>query len=217
MEIKDIIYQRRKELGYSLEKLSQMVGVSKQTVQKWECGKISNMKRSNIAALSQALNVPIELLMGWEAPADRFPAPTVTDDYTTFPVLGDIAAGYDSIAIENWEGDTVDIPNAYLKGRDPSEFFVLRVKGDSMFPKYQDGDKVMILKQDTLNYSGQIGAVLYDGENATLKRVEYKDGEDWLRMVPINSNHPPRRIEGSDLERCRILGIPKLLIREIEE
>lgn len=65
MDIKDIILTRRKQLGYSLEHLAGLVGVSKQTVQKWESGKISNMKRSNIAALSVALGVSIEDLMGW--------------------------------------------------------------------------------------------------------------------------------------------------------
>lgn len=74
MEIRDIIFSRRKELGYSLEHLSKLVGVSKQTVQKWECGKISNMKRSNISALSKALDIPVAVLMGWEndpAPASE--------------------------------------------------------------------------------------------------------------------------------------------------
>lgn len=42
-------------------------------------------------------------------------------------------------------------------------------------------------------------------------------GEDWLRMVPINPSHPIKKIDGVELEHCRILGIPKLLIRDIEE
>ena len=57
--------------------------------------------------------------------------------------------------------------------------------------------------------------LLYNGENATLKKVEYKDGEDWMRLVPINPEYKPKLIENSDLEQCRVLGIPRLLIREI--
>lgn len=143
-------------------------------------------------------------------------SPNITEDYTTFPVIGEVAAGYDHIAVEDWDGDTVDIPNSFLKGHRKDEFFVLRVKGDSMYPEYQDGDKVLVLKQSSLNYSGQVGVVIYDGEIGTLKRVEYVQGEDWMRLVPINPSFPPLRIEGSALEQCRILGIPKLLIREIE-
>ncbi len=145
----------------------------------------------------------------------NLPQPNITQNYTTFPVIGEVAAGYDYPAIEDWEGDTVDIPDEYLCGRRKDEFFVLRVKGDSMYPDYQDGDKVLVLKQTTLNYSGQVGVVLYDNELATLKKVEYKQGENWMRFIAINPTVPPKLIENEDLELCRVLGIPKMLIREI--
>ena len=77
-------------------------------------------------------------------------------------------------------------------------------------------NKAVILRQSTLNHSGEIGAIVYD-DYATLKKVEYVNGEDWLRMVPINPQYPPKRVEGAELEQCKVLGIPKLLIREINE
>ena len=46
--------------------------------------------------------------------------------------------------------------------------------------------------------------------------MEYKEGEDWLNLIPINPNYEPVRIEGEALEHCRVLGIPKLLIRELD-
>lgn len=58
--------------------------------------------------------------------------------------------------------------------------------------------------------------MLYDGEMATLKRVEYVTGEDWMKMIPVNPNYPPKTITGADLEQCRILGIPKLVVREVK-
>ena len=64
---------------------------------------------------------------------DKFPNPNITEDYTTFLVIGDIAKGYNHIAIESWDGDKVDIPNSYLKGHTPKDFFVLCIKGDSMY------------------------------------------------------------------------------------
>lgn len=143
-------------------------------------------------------------------------SPDITNDYTTFPVIGEIAAGYDKMAIEEWAGEKIDIPNSYLKGYKKEEFFVLRVKGDSMYPLYHDGDKVLILRKATLNASGDIGAILYNDDCATLKKVEFIKGENWLRLVPINPNVPPTLIEGEQLEHCRIIGIPKLLIRDIK-
>lgn len=220
MEFANRIRQLRAQREMTLEQVATIVGVGKSTVRKWETGQIANMRRDKIAALAHALGVDPEYLMGWsENPTASvtLPSPIITDNYVTFPVLGDIAAGYDRIAVEDWEGDVIEIPQSQLKGRDQSEFFVLRVKGDSMYPTYHDGDKVLILKQTTLGFSGQVGAVLYDDDNATLKKVEFVPGEDWLRLVPINANYPPKRIEGEELEHCRVIGIPRLLIREIED
>lgn len=168
--------------------------------------------------LAKALDVNEVWLLGYDIPMERenLKEPEITGDVISFPVIGEIAAGYDHFAYEDWSGETVEIPSTYLKGRKKEEFFVLSVKGDSMYPLYMDGDKVLILRQATLNHSGQIGAIVYE-EYATLKKIEYVNGEDWLNMVPINPQYQPKRIEGPDLERCRVLGIPKLVIREIAE
>nr|WP_288564105.1 helix-turn-helix domain-containing protein [uncultured Romboutsia sp.] len=66
MEIKDLIKQRREELGLTFEALGNLVGVGKSTVRKWETGMIENMRRDNIIALSKALNISPSILMGWE-------------------------------------------------------------------------------------------------------------------------------------------------------
>ncbi len=144
-----------------------------------------------------------------------FPEPTVTDDVVTFYPIGTIAAGYDEIAYEEYGNTPVDIPRRYLGGRPKSDYFVLTVHGNSMYPAFLDGDKVLVLKQSTLNQPGSVGVILYESENATLKKIEYVPGEDWLRLVPINPEYPPKTISGSDLELCRVLGIPRLLIREM--
>ncbi len=211
----------------SQTELCEITGIPKSAMSQYLSGNFKP-KQTRTYFLAQALNVSPAWLMGYDVPIEpdgfsatskdntnKFFAPNITNDYVTFPVIGDIAAGYDDIAVESWEGELIDIPVSYLKGREQNEFFVLRVKGDSMYPLYHENDKVLILKQTTLNNSGDIGAVLYDDEIATLKKVEYVMGEDWLKLIPINPNVPPMRIEGEQLEHCRILGIPKLVIREV--
>lgn len=66
MEIKDLIREKRQELGLTYEQLGDLVGVGKSTVRKWETGMIENMRRDNIIALSKALNISPALLMGWD-------------------------------------------------------------------------------------------------------------------------------------------------------
>lgn len=228
MTIGEFIQKRRKELDLTLEEVGMATGVGKSTVKKWETGFISNMGRDKIKQLAKVLNVSPSVFINESIDdydiavnADKYngniiplTSPTVTDDVVAFPVVGDIAAGFDQIAVEDWSGETVDVPVSYLRGRNKSEFFVLKVKGDSMYPLYHEGDKVLILKQSTLNRSGDIGAVMYEGECATLKKIEYVKGEDWMRLIPLNPNYIPKTIEGVDLENCRVLGIPFVLIRE---
>lgn len=139
--------------------------------------------------------------------------PQITDDVVTFPVMGDVSAGFDKIAIEDWTGDKIDVPPQYLKGRNKDDFFVLRVKGDSMYPEYKDGDKVLILKQNAVDYSGQIAVAIYNDDMGTIKKVEYRP--NCVNLVPINPQYQPEEVK--DVDTLHILGIPKLLVREIED
>ena len=66
MEIKEIIKQRRLELGYSMKELGKKVGVSEATISRWESGDIANMKRDKIKALADALRISPSVIMGWD-------------------------------------------------------------------------------------------------------------------------------------------------------
>lgn len=44
--------------GFSQEELGKLVGVQRAAVQKWECGKVQNLKRETIKRLSEIFNVP---------------------------------------------------------------------------------------------------------------------------------------------------------------
>lgn len=214
------IVQRIKDLGRekgytSLAQIEKAAGLKDRTLYRWDKNEPAIEKVKMVAV---ALNASSDYILGLtdDRYSDNLKAPGITEEYVSFPVLGEVAAGYDHLGYEDWTGDTLDIPASYLKGRPREDFFVLRVVGQSMFPTYQHGDCVFIQRADTLSRSGEIGVVLYDDEQMTLKRVEYVEGEDWLRLVPINPQVPPETIEGERLEHCRILGIPKLLIRDID-
>lgn len=202
----------------TLEEVAQLTGVTRQTIQKYENEIITNIPSDKIEAIAKALKTTPSYLMGWED--ERGVKMTLPDDMAgvaTFPVIGDVAAHLDSMAAIDWNEDTVRVPVEDLRGRPASDFFALRVSGDSMYPQYQDGDIVLVLRQATLNRSGDVGVILYNSEEATLKKVEYVMGEDWMKLVPINPNYPPKMIENEELEKCRVLGIPWMLIRYIEE
>lgn len=59
------MFDRRKELGLTLEEVGEAVGVGKSTVRKWENGMIRNMGRDKIAKLAEVLKMnPVEFVPG---------------------------------------------------------------------------------------------------------------------------------------------------------
>lgn len=197
----------RKGLKMSQDELAKRTGYTdRSSVAKIESG-AAELSESKIKAFAEALGVTPAELLGMTL--------SVTSDYHTFPILGEVAAGYEHFAEYEDEYGDIDIPTSWLKGRSPSDFFILKISGDSMFPMYQDGDLVLVLRQSTMNYSGQIGVVVYDDNKATLKKIEYVMGEDWMRLVPINPAYPPVVVKDERLEHCRVLGIAKKVIRDV--
>ena len=203
-------------LSWLLAQIAEKIGVTEATVQRWESGNIKSLRHERIAKLADILGVTPAVLMGWDEPtAPTLPSPTITEDTVTFPVITSVAAHYDSVSIdESAAGEKIEVPRAYLKGRKAEDFCAMRVRGDSMYPAFQNGDIVLVLRQSTMNHSGEIGVISYGDDEMTIKRINYVDGEDWLELVPLNPAYPPRRIKGVDLESCHVIGIPRVLIRE---
>lgn len=123
---------------------------------------------------------------------------------TKFPVIGSIAAGYSCCAVEEYTGDYAYFPSAELSAP-AEEYFVLRIKGNSMYPKLLEGDIVLVQRKSCVP-SGKIAVVLYDGEDATVKKVNYINGEGWYELIPINPEYQTKLIEGKALEDCIVLG-----------
>ncbi len=183
-------------------------------VNKIELG-LRDLNQTKIALFAEALGVKPSFLMdGDESDYSQY-APTISEDDIEFPVIAEVAAGFDKVAVEEWTGDKIKVPRSYLKGRKPEEFFVLRVKGDSMYPMYVEGDKVLVLRQTATDYNGQVAIVIYDDEFGTIKKVEQK--KNAVDLVPINPLYPPEHIKGEDVEKVHILGIPKVLVRDLDE
>lgn len=211
---KDVLKSLRKAAHLSQSQLAEKLGLAPSTVGNYEQGtRIPDYE--TLELIADFFNVNMDLLFDRSEIRKELKYPVISDSIVSFPIIGELAAGYEHIAIEDWSGETIEIPESYLKGRRREDYLVLSVKGDSMYPHYQNGDKVLILKQDCINESGDIAAVIYDGEYATLKKVEYK--KDAVRLVPLNPEYKPREISGADLEQFKIIGIPRLLVREIND
>lgn len=78
---------RREELDMSYQTLSDKVGISKSTLQRYETGFIKNMPVDKLEDIAEALQVSPAYLMGWETNIDMNSPTTIAahfdgDEYT---------------------------------------------------------------------------------------------------------------------------------------
>lgn len=196
MSIGKNMRERRRALGYTLEEVAEQLGTSKQTIQRYESGKISNIPNEKIAQIAAFLRISPSALVGWSS--EREEATLLPLRTRRVPMLGEIACG-EPIWAEEEHGSYVSVDEAL------SVDFCLRAHGDSMIgARIHDGDLVLVRKQDSVD-NGEIGVVIIDGE-ATLKRVYYYPGEAKLVLSPENPRYAPLVYLGAELDRIKILG-----------
>ena len=96
------------------------------------------------------------------------------------PILGEIRAGYGSLAEQSIEGYK-KIPLLLAKGQ--RDVFILRVKGTSMLKAgINPGDLAIIASQNSDNNGDIVVAFDPDDETATLKR--FKRLQDYVMLLP---------------------------------
>ena len=196
MTLGDKIRNAREAAGLTQEELGKMCGTTKQTIYKYEIGKITNIPIDKLEKIAGIVGVSTASLLGWEQsesiPANLIPMP----EMRKIPLLGTIACGAPVFADEHMDGE-VDIPSNIHAD------FALRCKGDSMInARIFDGDIVYIRKQDTVE-NGDIAAVLIDNE-ATLKRFKLYD--DHISLEPENPMYKPLVFWNEEMNEVRIIG-----------
>ena len=106
----------------------------------------------------------------------------VTDIPKKVPVVGRISAGLPILATENIEGYEF-APSSQIK--EGYTYFYLRVQGDSMNLKFNEGDIVLVQKQDDLE-NNEIGVILVNGFDATVKK--YRKENNLVILEPMSTN-----------------------------
>ena len=129
------------------------------------------------------------------------PHPAANDEpaaeIVSIPVMGRIAAGTPISAIQT-RSSTISLPPDMLGG---GEHFALEVRGDSMIEAgINDGDTVIIRKQDTAN-NGEIIVALIDDEEATLKRLRKRGSS-----IALEAANPAYETRVLGPDRVRIQG-----------
>jgi len=131
---------------------------------------------------------------------------------TKIPILGTVKAGYDYLAQEN----IIDYISFKVDGSDKENYYALNVVGDSMTPLFDDGDTVIVHKQDDFE-NGENCVVLINGDEATIKKV-YK-GTTGIELKAINPYYPPRLFTEEEIKELpvKIIGVVEKSIRNFRK
>ena len=119
----------------------------------------------------------------------------------SIPVYARVAAG---IPLEASE-EIVDREEIPKKWTELGDYYGLRIRGDSMQPRIEEGDVVIVRKQSTAD-DGQTVIALVNGNDAVCKKLKvYKDG---IALVSNNPIYPPMYFSTSDTQDIpvRIIG-----------
>jgi repressor LexA len=107
----------------------------------------------------------------------------------------------------------VDYIPAYIPdAQEAAETIFIKVHGDSMFPKIEDGDVIQVHKQESVD-SGSIAVVLMDGEDGLVKKVIY--GDTWIELHSVNPMYKTQRFNGRDVLRIRVVGLVQKIIKDV--
>lgn len=164
--------------GKSINAIEKIIGLTQGTISNWKSGK-NKPSLDAVSKIADYFGVSVDYLLGKTA-NNVYPV----DSITVFEELGTIRAGFDGSIDECPTGRKVEIPTSMLHGRPATDYFTLRVTGDSMYPVFVDGDTILCLRTDSVD-SGTYAVVIYDGDEATVKKVNYVQGEDWLELIPV--------------------------------
>lgn len=210
MKIGERIRQRRKEIGLSVDELAEILGKNRATVYRYESNEIEKLPTTVLEPLAKALKTTPAYLMGWEDEKKDEPSAVIlpTEKIHMIPVFGSVAAGFGAYA----SSDIIEYIPIYIEhDHDVADTICITVKGQSMYPKIEDGDKIVVRRQESVD-NGRVAVVMI-GEEAVVKRVNF-DGER-LELTSFNPEYPPRIIEGEELANCRIVGLVQQVIKAV--
>ena len=225
MKLGEIIKKYRQEHEMSLRDFAQKCGTSHSYISMLEDGKNSKTGEpmtptlATLKKISSALEISLNELMikADDMPVKIEPHPSPFISYRStqsqesiyenngvgvrIPVFGSVAAGIPIEAItdiEDYEEISQDLART-------GEFAALRIKGDSMEPKFSAGDVVIVRLQESAD-NGDIAIVLVNGDEATCKKI--KRMPEGIMLISTNPAYEPMFYSNHDIQEkpVRIWG-----------
>lgn len=198
---------RRTALGFTQEQLAAKSGVTRVGISKIELDVTKNARADTLFALAKALKCrPQWLLDGTgsvELDKTTEPNSNITAGppiYQFVPILNYVQAGNWTEVIEQNEEELFPCPVKCSPGT-----FALRIRGNSMLPRFEEGDLIFIDPTLISPDSGKFVVVqMDDSSEATFKQLEVIDGKRFLKA--LNPEYLPDMRYVKVNGNCRFIG-----------
>lgn len=186
-----IYCQLRDKKGVKDAEVARNTKIAPSVFSEWKKGK-SNPKQDKLQRIADYFGVSIEYLMTGEERTTITQSP-----HPYIPILGKVIAGVPVEAVEDVIGKIQINENLAKTGN----FFALEVKGDSMQPRLQEGDIVVVKEQADVE-SGQIAIVCVNGDEYTIKKI--KKSESGITLIPFNPAYEPIFYTNEEIEKLPV-------------
>lgn len=167
-----IFEELMKQKGLTIYRIAKDTGLTTTFFYKWR-DLDYKPKYETLKTIADYLGVTPEYLLN-----EQESAPVVS----TIPILGYVPCGEPIEAVEDIVGYASVSPVIQ------KDYFGLYAKGNSMFPKIEEGD-LLIVKLTPKVESGRIAIVKVNGDEATCKKVVYNQNS--VTLVPLNTAYDP--------------------------
>ena len=195
-EVVELVKKLTEEQNMSMSELSRRVGIAKSAISRYFNG-TRELPLNKIGDFASVLHTTPDYLLGIEYEPQ-------TPQGLKIPVLGTVAAGIPISAVE----DILDYEEVPQSWENQGEFFGLRIKGDSMEPRMENGDVVIVKQQPDAN-SGDTVIVLVNGDDATCKRLQKTD--NGIMLVSTNPKYPPMFYSTEDIRTKPVVILGKVV------
>lgn len=205
-EIIDLIKEICVEKDISLSELARRTDMAKSAISRY-FNKTRQFPLNRVNDFAKALNTTPEYLL--DVNPKQISSSETSNSHpikaVKIPVLGDVAAGIPIEAVE----EILDYEEIDEELASKGEFFGLRIKGNSMAPRIQPGDVVIVRVQSDAE-SGDIVIAKVNGDDACCKKLlKHADG---ITLLSFNQDYEPLSFNKQD-----IVSLPVSIIGKVVE
>lgn len=219
MILMERIEELQKQKKWSRRELERQAGIGVGSISKWTTYTPTS---KNIKKVADALGCSVAYLTGdsdftseqdaviakWTAQQSAGLADEVRriEAGIRIPVLGEVPCGIPTEAVEFLDAD--DWEEISEKMSRHGRFFGLKVKGDSMSPRIQEGD-VLIVQQTSDAESGDVVIAKFNGDDACCKKLIKQEGG--IVLQSFNPMYEPMFFSNEDIQKKPVVIIGKVV------